>query len=282
MADAACSSGSLYWRVTEADGLVRILGTIRESVIAESTLRVESEGRVAGAAFIHGSVDEQFRGRGLGTAMLTWAAAVVRGTSRAPAAAGATLRIDVADAPLDAVDLFKANGFELAVAEDEMECEIAAAPGASLRPHMSVTPWCAETAPEFFRVYKESFCDRPGFPGWSEAQWRAAFTCGAGFRPDLSLLLRSAREPIAYALCDVATADTAAIGAILQMGAIPTWRGRGVADRVIAAVFERFRAEGLSKARLSVNVNNPRARRAYERVGFRAIGQYQSYRKLLD
>lgn len=278
MADDAGSGGCLCWRVTEADGLVRILGTIGESVVAESTLRLERDARVAGVAFIQGAVDEQFRGRGLGTAMLAWAAAVARGTDGAPA----TLRIDLADAPLDAVELFKANGFELAVAEDEMECDIDATPAQALRPHMTVTPWCAETAPEFFRVYQESFRDRPGFPGWGEAQWRAAFTSGSSFRPDLSLLLRSAREPIAYALCDVGAGDTAAIGAILQMGAIPTWRGRGVADRVLAAVFERFRAEGLSKARLSVNVNNPRARRAYERVGFRAIGQYQSYRKRLD
>ena len=113
MAGAACSSGPLRWRVTEADGLVRILGTIGESVVAESVLELESEGPLAGVAFIHGSVDEQFRGRGLGTEMLTWAAAVARGKGSTPFAP-AILRIDVADVPLDALELFKSTGFELA------------------------------------------------------------------------------------------------------------------------------------------------------------------------
>ena len=39
---------------------------------------------------------------------------------------------------------------------------------------------------------------------------------------------------------------------------------------------------GLAKAVLSVNVDNPLARRAYERIGFRAVAQCQSYRKLLN
>ncbi|MGH2634176.1 MAG: GNAT family N-acetyltransferase [Tepidiformaceae bacterium] len=253
----------------------RLLALLGESIVADTRIRFDIGGSGVPVALLEGFVEERFRGRGLGTAMLKWAAALVRSAPRG----ASTLRIDLRDAPLDAVELFTANGFALAVAEDEMACEIHDAAAAPLRPHMSLQSWSEETAPEFFRVYSEAFRDRPGFPGWDETSWRSAFASGPGFRGDLSLLLRSGRVPVAYAVCDVADDAT---GRILQMGVSPTWRSRGVAGRLIGVVLGRLQDEGLSTAVLSVNANNPWARRVYERAGFRAVAQYQSYRKALD
>ena len=275
MLDEAGAGGRLRWKVTEEDGSARLLAAVGESIVGETRLRFESRQPHEHTAFLEGSVDESARGRGVGTAMLRWAEAFARSRQREPS----TLRLDVDGVTSRAAELLTANGFTLALAEDQLARGVSSPPSVDLRPHMTLHPWSRETAPEFFRVYEEAFRERPGFPGWSQDQWRAAFTYGDGFRGDLSLLLRSGREPVAYAVCEAVDAAT---GWILQMGVRPTWRGRGVADRLLDAVLMRFHSDGLSTAMLSVNVNNPRARRAYERAGFRKVGQYQSYRKVLD
>lgn len=52
----------------------------------------------------------------------------------------------------------------------------------------------------------------------------------------------------------------------------PTAWGRGVADELHAWAVERLRAAGTTTARLWVLEQNPRARRFYERHGWRADG----------
>lgn len=69
-------------------------------------------------------------------------------------------------------------------------------------------------------------------------------------------------------------------GGPLHLGGIgtdPSWRGRGVASALTAAVLR----EGLTGApwvSLGVRVTNDRARRVYARLGFRAVGQFETLR----
>jgi ribosomal protein S18 acetylase RimI-like enzyme len=50
-------------------------------------------------------------------------------------------------------------------------------------------------------------------------------------------------------------------------------RGRGVADRLVAAVVEHARAAGLRRVTLDVADDNPRAIGCYERLGFTRTGR---------
>lgn len=52
----------------------------------------------------------------------------------------------------------------------------------------------------------------------------------------------------------------------------PAHRGRGLLDDLLAAATEWLRERGMTQVRLFVHAENPRARRAYEKAGFRPTG----------
>ena len=62
-------------------------------------------------------------------------------------------------------------------------------------------------------------------------------------------------------------------GAVVGVYLRPEHRGRGVMDDVLAAVAGGLRGRGLPRARLNVHADNARARRLYEKAGFRATGR---------
>lgn len=61
-------------------------------------------------------------------------------------------------------------------------------------------------------------------------------------------------------------------GLLYGMYVRPSARGRGLADRIVAALLEEARRLGLEQVLLTVVADNPRARALYERHGFRLYG----------
>ena len=66
-------------------------------------------------------------------------------------------------------------------------------------------------------------------------------------------------------------------GWITQVGTHPAWRGRGLGAALICWALRSFRTEGLARARLSVNVNNPHATEVYRRLGFTTVRRRAVY-----
>lgn len=62
---------------------------------------------------------------------------------------------------------------------------------------------------------------------------------------------------------------------VYSMWVAPQWRGRGVAELLLAAVVEFARASGATTLGLDVTDRAPRARRFYERFGFVVQGGTQ-------
>jgi RimJ/RimL family protein N-acetyltransferase len=62
-------------------------------------------------------------------------------------------------------------------------------------------------------------------------------------------------------------------GAVVGVYVRPEHRGRGVMEDVLDAVAGWLRDRGLPRARLTVHADNARARRLYEKAGFRATGR---------
>ena len=57
-------------------------------------------------------------------------------------------------------------------------------------------------------------------------------------------------------------------GYVAEVAVAPTHRREGRARRLLAATFDRLRAEGCSRVRLTVHPENDPARRLYESLGF--------------
>ena len=67
---------------------------------------------------------------------------------------------------------------------------------------------------------------------------------------------------------------------IVDIGFLPDWQGKGLGSALVADAKTRARAAGAQGVELHVAPNNPGARRLYERLGFRAVGQTGAHAKL--
>ena len=238
-------------------------------------------------AFLDGRVHPDYRGRGLGSFILQWMESRARQILTAlKRDRPAVLRIDFYDRSDDALALFEQYGFRFVFAEEEWRRDVRqGVPVTELPEDMAVVTWSPQHANQFFDVYQDAFRERPGFPNWSEDTWRLNFTGGAGFRPDLSLLLQQGTEAVGFAICHVETEgaqDRAGVGWIVQMGVRPAWRKRGLGSALLNEVMHRFQAEGLGWAALEVNMDNYRALRLYRRLGFEFRRRRTSYQKVVS
>jgi len=81
-------------------------------------------------------------------------------------------------------------------------------------------------------------------------------------------------EPVAKMRVDYASEDDT--GVFSQLATMGQLQGLGIATVLIAPGEQRVRARGLAFAALGVVDDNPRARRLYERLGYRASGRQQA------
>jgi GNAT superfamily N-acetyltransferase len=64
-----------------------------------------------------------------------------------------------------------------------------------------------------------------------------------------------------------------ASGWVFNVASHPDFRGRGILQDLLADLARRARATGMVRLLAHVRADNRRARRAYEKAGFRAVGQ---------
>ena len=215
-----------------------------------------------------------------GKALLAWAERVTHALTTDQISSGASviLAVDVEAHNRTFAPLLPRAGLELAVAEHEMRRPTTLTEQRPFPVELTLRPWSEDAAPLFHHAYAGAFRDRPGFPGWDEAHWRAAFAAGDGFRPDLSVVVLEGAEPAAFAVLWVEEGT----GWITQMGVRPAWRGKGLGEALLARALTAFAKEGIETAALEVATNNPAARALYERMGFAVLSGYESWRKTLS
>lgn len=121
-------------------------------------------------------------------------------------------------------------------------------------------------------------------------EWRAAYNVEANRRPDTAATREQSREEVERWHADrdhflltrdgarvAYSAFNARVPDIVQVGGVwtpPALRGRGYARAAVAGSLLIARAEGASRAILFTGEENRPARRAYEAIGFRPIGDY--------
>jgi len=113
---------------------------------------------------------------------------------------------------------------------------------------------------------------------------------GSGLGQEAALPEDDWRAMIRTAAIFVATAGRTGVGVVAglpretpgerglgAMWVAPSWRGRGVAAALAGAVITWARSEGCARIGLWVSADGPRARRFYQRQGFRATGQSRPF-----
>ena len=109
-----------------------------------------------------------------------------------------------------------------------------------------------------------------GLPAPSAEEWLGYLREDHDFRPELSrVALDDAGVPAGF----ITTSDSW----IDQVGVVPQWRGRGLGAHLTARSLTAIARAGAEEAWLTVNTDNPGARRVYERLGFREHGVRARY-----
>ncbi|MFD0278866.1 GNAT family N-acetyltransferase [Kitasatospora sp. NPDC127111] len=214
----------------------------------------------AAAAAVVGTVDPEYRGQGIGAELL----------DRLLNAAQEPVRVATEALTPQAHRLFTSRGLRQTFAEDVFRRELATPvlPG-ELPGGTRVEEWAAHNTAAFHEAYHASFADRPGFPGWTHDEW-VEWLVDDEFLPGCSLLARTPEgTPVGFVAC--------ARGFLIQVGAVPAWRRRGLARGLAALALERLRTGGGTEVFLDVNVNNPASAGLFTRLGFEAVARRARY-----
>ena len=109
---------------------------------------------------------------------------------------------------------------------------------------------------------------------WSETSFREALT-GEGYT---FLAVEEEGKLVAYAglLTVLDTAD------ITNVAVLPDFRRKGLAQQLLAALFEAARQTGVTRIQLEVRESNTAARSLYESIGFTVDGKRKHYYKKPD
>jgi mycothiol synthase len=125
--------------------------------------------------------------------------------------------------------------------------------------------WGPDAAGASFVAYEAAFRDRPGFPGWSQAEWTGRMAGDQDFLPEASLYVLMDDVPAGFVVCSNGWID--------QVGVVPAHRRLGLASALVTEATARMRARGLTIARLRVNTNNGGALAAWRALGWRVVGR---------
>jgi mycothiol synthase len=249
---------------------------------------LDADGHLAACAAAHlagdtvtlvGHVRPALRRRGLGTYLLRWSRAQALPLFPAVAAGPRRLRIATESLTEPAHRLYLAHGFTSVFEELVMRRDLRLPlPDQPLPEGVTLTAWQPDVAGEFYQAYHAAFRERPGFPGWSAAEWIGHVTENDHV-PEWSLLARAGSEPAGFVIGNIDLTGKPPGGYVWQIGVVPEQRRRGLASALMAESLRRMQAAGAPYADLTVHTNNPGAIQAYAGLGFATIGRRARYEK---
>lgn len=225
------------------------------------------------------------RGRGIGTALLTWIEQRAAQVAAVDGRAGPReLQTWIGESQLEAVTLLEAHGYQIGrygflMTRDIREpIEPLALPdGLEIRPveeahHRQI--WDADA---------EAFRDHWNSAERTEADYQAWFA-----EPELDTSLWriawSGDEVAGAVMPSIWPAENEALGIrrgwLDHVSVRRSWRRRGVASALIVAALDALRSAGMTEAALGTDAENVSgAVRVYERLGFRPVWRTVNYRK---
>ena len=169
----------------------------------------------------------------------------------------------------ETIALYAEKEYTLTFAEEVMCYDLSRAiPRVVVPFEVSYLNWAPERTHDFFTAYDASFRERPGFPGWSEAEWVRWTSGDPVFRSDLSVLAVVQGQAVGFVTNAEYEEAKAQQDFLIQVGVHPQWRGQGLGAALTARSLQAWRETGKEAVILDVNVNNPGAIRLYQQLGF--------------
>ena len=248
-------------------------------LVAATILYGRTEANPAHRIFVWGTVHPEFRGRGIGRALIEWATvAGARITERRFPGAPGLLQFSVYDQSAAELALLKACGATEFRHDLRMKMSLAGHGGKTRIPDgFTLFNYEEALSEEFRETHNIAFVpDHPGSTLQTVESWpRVAGESSPSFRSDLSFGLRDEATGLiaGYLFCRYHEAETEATGRrdlhINYVGTRREFRGRGVASTLIHAAADRAADQGFDTASLNVVADNPTgAVRVYQRLGF--------------
>ncbi|OGN82460.1 MAG: hypothetical protein A2X24_02195 [Chloroflexi bacterium GWB2_54_36] len=237
---------------------------VRDQLAAVGWLLVSEPAEGVQRIRLGGQVHPEFRRRGIGEALLSWAEL----RALQVAQPGLTLQLVITNEALTegANVLYLEYGYENVLTEQMLvrPLDEVALPD-PLPEDLTARAWDAASAPLFFQAYAEGFSDRLGDIVPVQAEWIASYAEeDEQFRPDLSRVVLEDEKPVGFVTCEV----DGKTGWISQIAVVQEHRRKGLAHALLLDALQRFQQEGCEEAALHVNANNARAAAVFVDAGF--------------
>jgi mycothiol synthase len=247
----------------DADGVARAFGLVQVRPGDVTLLR----------AACWGGVHPDWRGRGVGRALLTWqadrAAEIVadrRAALGTDAPAGALMIVE--ERAESAARLAARTGFELSRYFFVMRRDLSApVPAPVTPPGLRLLTFDKAVAADpglndrLRLAHNEAFEHHWGFQPWSAETWQRWETGQRDFRGDWSFVALDGDEIAGYALSAGFRTEWEIIGYTQgwtsKLGVRDRWRGIGLAKALLSASMQAFAADGMEYAGLDVDSDNP-------------------------
>jgi len=227
-------------------------------------------------AYLHGVVDPDLRGQGIGRHLFGWQ---VERANESLAECDPTLpwyiRADEWEWIEDAHRLYLHFGLKPVRYIKEMIRPLDAPAPIRIPEGVEILPWDRARDEEARTAQNESFADHWGSAPVDAESYQHRLDSD-GVRIDLSFLALADDEVVAVCLNGVYPDDEKVTGRregwVMNLGVKRPWRGRGLASALLVTTFNAFLDEGLTHSMLGVDGENPTgAFRLYEKMGYEVL-----------
>ena len=230
-------------------------------------------------ATIVGQVHPDLRNRGIGDYLMRWSQDQARLLLAGTPENQRVLQVQTEALTEPAERLYHAHGFEKVFEELVMRLDFdRPLPDQAFPGDVTITSWEPALGEQFYQAYHAAFQARPGFPGWSAAEWIERVTEN-DFKPEWSLLARAGGAPAGFVIGNIDLTTDPPGGHVWQVGVVPAQRRRGICSALLVETMRRMQADGAAFAQLTVHTNNPGAIQAYARLGYTTIGRRARYER---